>query len=253
MQKWHKNTPPPSPLGPAEFQAELHYFWTAELAMCMKFNRAVYIADVLWNAIAKSGLENQNGQNVPWNRIPKSSWENKQEKKKNLWKRLHQIHFEVKSVKWMHRFYKILIVFLPLSSASQWGDKEQAHVNIWLVSLSSLCHEPQCSPPTRRCCRMMSGHHMAQPGEGHAGKRVTMPCFLAPHTHGHHPHCNTDGRVLISSKFYAAGNTKTMTVIPACLYPGCWGEVARGRWLQFVAIWSLQTGHGEVIFWDWPI
>lgn len=166
---------------------------------------------------------------------------------------MHRIHFEVKSVKGIHRFYKILIVFLLLSSASQWGDKEQAHVNIWLVSLSSLCQEPQCSPPTRRCCRMMSGHHMAQPGEGHAGKRVTMPCFLVPHTHGHHPHCNTDGRVFISSQFYAAGNTKTMMVIPACLYPGCWGEVARGRCLQFVAIWSLQTGHREVIFWDWTI
>lgn len=47
----------------------------------MKFNRTVYITDVLWNVIAKSGLENQNGQNVPCNRISKSSWENKQEKK----------------------------------------------------------------------------------------------------------------------------------------------------------------------------
>ena len=51
---------------------------------------------------------------------------------------MHRILFEVKSVKGIHRLFKILIVFFPLSSASQGGDKEQARVNIWLVSR----HEP---------------------------------------------------------------------------------------------------------------
>lgn len=42
------------------------------------------------------------------------SRENKQEKKKKtLWKHMHRILFEVRSVMGTHRFYKILIVFFP--------------------------------------------------------------------------------------------------------------------------------------------
>lgn len=43
--------------------------------------------------------------------------------------------------------------------------------NIWLVSE----HESQCSPPTHRCCHVMSGGHMAQSKEGRAG--MACPVF----------------------------------------------------------------------------
>lgn len=51
---------------------------------------------------------------------------------------MHQILSEVKAIKGTYRFYKLLIVFFPLSSARQGGDEEQAQVSIWLVSR----HEP---------------------------------------------------------------------------------------------------------------
>lgn len=38
---------PPGPLGLVEFQVEVHYLDLREPAVCVKFNGAVYISDVL--------------------------------------------------------------------------------------------------------------------------------------------------------------------------------------------------------------
>lgn len=38
---------PPCPLGLREFQVELHYLDLRELAVCVQFNRVVYISNVL--------------------------------------------------------------------------------------------------------------------------------------------------------------------------------------------------------------
>lgn len=58
---------------------------------------------------------------------------------------MHQTLVEVKDIKGTHKLYKILlIVFFSLVLSLPVRDKEQAHVNIWLVSR----HEPLCSPPT---------------------------------------------------------------------------------------------------------